>query len=100
MRDSYDQFEAAGVTIAAVSKDDAEDVNEYWNENSIPFACLPDPDSKLGKLYHQQSQMGPLPAVFVISQKGIVLLAHYGDGMKDIPTVETLLQLTRTSSSQ
>jgi peroxiredoxin len=36
--------------------------------------------------------MGPLPAVFVIDRKGIVRLAHYGDGMKDIPPAGEILR--------
>ncbi len=91
MRDNYDKLTSAGAKIVAVSQDDAEDVNEYWKENSIPFVCLPDPESKLKTLYRQQSSMGPLPAVFIIDKNGTIQLAHYGSGMKDIPTIGTLL---------
>jgi len=91
MRSNFDKFNALGATIVAVSQDDAEDVNEYWQENSIPFLCLPDPEGKLKALYHQESKMGPLPALFVIGQAGEIIMAHYGKSMKDIPTAESLL---------
>ena len=93
MRDSYGEFERAGVTVVAVSQDDAEDVNEYWQENRIPFVCIPDPDGKLKGLYHQQSKLGPLPALFVIDREGVIRLAHYGDGMADIPAAAALLEV-------
>ena len=91
MRDNYARFASSGATVIAVAQDDAEDVNEYWKEESIPFLCLPDPDSVLKNLFHQESKMGPLPAVFIIDTKGTIQFAHYGTGMKDIPTVEDLL---------
>lgn len=97
MRSNFDSFNGLGATIVAVSQDDAEDVNEYWKENSIPFLCLPDPEGKLKALYHQESKMGPLPALFVIGKNGNIVLAHYGKSMKDIPTAESLLALIKES---
>ncbi len=91
MRDSYDKVVKAGAVVVAVSQDDTEDVNEYWTENNIPFLCLPDPQGELKSLYNQQSRMGPLPALFIIDSHGQIVLAHYGDGMKDIPSVNELL---------
>ncbi len=96
MRDNHERFTKAGATIVAVSQDDAEDVNEYWSENNIPFVCIPDPDGRLKDLYNQQSKMGPLPAVFVIGTDGALELAHYGEDMKDIPDVDELLKLLET----
>ena len=92
MRSHYEKFRALGASVVAVSQDDADDVNEYWQEHKIPFLCLPDPEGQLKALYHQESRMGPLPAVFIIGQDGNIDLAHYGTGMKDIPTAEFLLQ--------
>ena len=95
MRDSFDQFTKAGVTVAAVSQDDAGDVNAYWEENEIPFICIPDPEGKLKALYNQQSKMGPLPALFIIDRRGMIRMAHYGEDMKDIPPAAELLKLAR-----
>jgi peroxiredoxin len=95
MRDSFTKFKASGVSVVAVSQDDAEDVNEYWNENNIPFVCIPDPEGKIKTLYNQQSKMGPLPAVFLIDKGGMIRMAHYGEDMKDIPTAAELLQLAK-----
>lgn len=95
MRSTYAQFQALGATVVAVSQDDAEDVNEYWQENNIPFLCLPDPEGTLKALYHQKSNMGPLPAVFIIGKSGKIHLAHYGTSMKDIPTADALLKLLK-----
>ena len=78
----------------AVSQDDLEDVNEYWSANDIPFRCIPDPEGKLKAMYDQQDTLlAQLPALFVIDTQGVLKLAHYGDGMKDIPTVQELLRI-------
>ena len=97
MRDNYGAFDEAGIVVVAVSQDDAEDVNAYWQENAIPFVCIPDPDGRLKALFNQQSKMGPLPALFVIDREGIIRLAHYGDGMADIPKSADLLAVARES---
>ncbi len=97
MRDNYNSFVDAGVTVVAVSQDDAEDVNEYFSENSIPFACIPDPEGTLKALYNQQSRMGPLPALFIVDTEGVVRMAHYGDGMKDIPESTELLSVATST---
>ena len=97
MRDNHAAFVAAGIVVVAVSQDDAEDVNAYWEENRIPFVCIPDPDGVLKALYNQQSKMGPLPALFVIDREGILRLAHYGDGMADIPKSAELLAIAERS---
>ncbi len=77
--------------MVAVAKDDLNKVKEYWAEEKIPYLGVPDPSGKIGDLYHQKSKFGLMPAVFVIDRKGVLKMAHYGTGMKDIPTVETLL---------
>ena len=86
----------ADVTVVAISQDDRADVNEYWREHDIPFTCIPDENETLKSMYYQQQPgLAPLPAVFVIDQQGILRLAHYADGMSDIPTAQVLLNAAR-----
>lgn len=90
---NFETFQKANVTVVAVSQDDLEDVNEYWNEHKLPFTCIPDENETLkSKYYQQDSTLAPLPAVFVVDEKGILKLAHYADGMSDIPKAAQLLE--------
>ena len=91
MRDDHEKFTNLGATVAVIVKDDSQKVAGYWKENALPFTGIPDPAGRLGTLYKQQSKFGLMPAVFVIDKDGTIRLAHYGTGMKDIPTVDTLV---------
>ena len=77
--------------MVAVAKDDVKSVQEHWAKEKIPYVGVPDPEGKIGNLYHQRSKLGLMPAVFVIDRQGTLTMAHYGSGMKAIPTVEDIL---------
>ena len=97
MRDEFAAFQKAGVTVVVVVKDSAADVKEYWAKESLPYIGLPDPEGRIGSLYHQESKFGLMPAVFVIDGTGILKMAHYGTGMKDIPSVAEILGRTQST---
>jgi peroxiredoxin len=92
MRYSYSEFQAAGVPVIVVAKDSLEKVKEYWADESIPYLGVPDPEGRIGGLYHQKSKFGLMPAVFVVDRAGVLKMAHYGTSMKDIPTVTEILE--------
>jgi peroxiredoxin Q/BCP len=97
MRDSYSKFQEAGVTVVVVAKDSEKKVKEYWAEESIPYIGVPDPEGRIGSLYHQKSKFGLMPAVFVIDREGVLKMAHYGTSMKDIPTVNEIIERAQTT---
>ena len=74
-----------------VAKDSEKKVKEYWAEESLPYIGVPDPEGRIGDLYHQKSKFGLMPAVFVIDREGVLKMAHYGTSMKDIPTVDEII---------
>ena len=57
----------------------------------MPYIGVPDPEGRIGGLYHQKSKFGLMPAVFVIDGAGVLKMAHYGTSMKDIPTVTDMV---------
>ncbi len=78
--------------MVVVAKDSVKNVQEYWAEESLPYIGVPDPEARIGSLYHQKSKFGLMPAVFVINRDGVLKMAHYGTSMKDIPTVSEILE--------
>jgi peroxiredoxin Q/BCP len=88
MRDDISKFEQAGAKIIVVGRHTPEEMAEYWKENNLPYMGIPDPDTKLGKLYKQQwkaMKLGLMPAMFVIGKNGKISFLHYSSSMKDIP---------------
>jgi peroxiredoxin len=96
MRDNHSQFKEAGVTVVVVAKDSLKNVKEYWADESLPYIGVPDPDGRIGDLYHQKSKFGLMPAVFVIGREGGLKMAHYGTSMKDIPAVSTIIERAKS----
>ena len=91
MRDEYAALQQAGLTVVVVAKDSLDNVKEYWVEESLPYIGVPDPEGRIGSLYHQISKFGLMPAVFIIDTAGTLKMAHYGTSMKDIPTVTDMV---------
>ncbi len=91
MRDEYAALQQAGVTVVVIAKDSLDTVKEYWAEESLPYIGVPDPEGRIGSLYHQKSKFGLMPAVFIVDGSGTLSMAHYGTSMKDIPTVTDIV---------
>ena len=97
MRDRYGDFQERGAEVIAIAPDTLENAQRYFQQNDIPFPCLPDPDRKVFRQYDVKSAMvslGQRPGLFVIDKVGIVRYAHLGWQQWEIPTAdETLDQL-------
>ena len=97
MRDRYGEFEERGAQILAIAPDALENAGRYFQDNEIPFPCLPDPDRKVFRQYDVKSAMvslGQRPGLFIIDKEGVVRYAHLGWQQWEIPSVdETLEQL-------
>jgi len=96
LRDGYEQFTSRGVEVIAVGPNSPLAFEQYWENESIPFIGLPDPDHSVAKMYRQEVnlfKLGRMPLNCVIDAKGYVRFAHYGASMSDIPTNEDLLRV-------
>jgi peroxiredoxin len=96
LRDEYDGFKRRNALILAVGPNSPTAFEQYWENEKIPFAGLPDPDHGVARLYRQQVKLfklGRMPLNCVIDGKGYVRFAHYGASMSDIPTNKELFHV-------
>jgi peroxiredoxin Q/BCP len=96
LRDGYAEFTARNAEILAVGPDSLDKFINYWEENSLPFPGLPDPNKQVSKIYKQEInlfKLGRMPLNAVVDRKGFIRYIHYGASMSDIPDNETLLQV-------
>ena len=97
MRDRYEEFKHRGAEVIAIAPDTLENARRYFQDNDIPFSCLPDPDRHVFRQYDVKSAMvslGQRPGLFILDPAGTVRFAHLGFQQWEIPTVdETLKQL-------
>lgn len=69
---------------------------QYWENESIPFVGLPDPDHGVARMYRQEVnlfKMGRMPLNCVIDKDGYIRFAHYGASMSDIPSDDELFRV-------
>lgn len=79
-----------------IGPEDASKFADYFSENQLPFAGLPDPVNRILKLYGQEIKIfkfGRMPAQILVDKEGIVRFVHYGDSMRDIPSNKEILEL-------
>jgi peroxiredoxin len=97
LRDRHAEFEERGAQVLAIAPDTLENGRRYFQDNAIPFSCLPDPDRQVFRRYDVKSAMvslGQRPGLFIIDEVGVVRYAHLGWQQWEIPSVdETLEQL-------
>jgi peroxiredoxin len=97
LRDRYAEFEERGAQILAIAPNTLENARRYFQDNDIPFPCLPDPDRRVFRQYDVKSaivSLGQRPGLFIIDKDGVVRYAHLGWQQWEIPSVdETLEQL-------
>ncbi len=96
MRDDFEKFRELKVPIAVIVPHDSQRVKSFWEEESLPFIGIPDPEGKLGKLYGQEwnpLKLGRMPALFIVDQQGKIRFAHYGKNMADIPANTEMLNV-------
>jgi peroxiredoxin Q/BCP len=96
LRDGYEQFTSRNAEVVAVGPNSAMAFEQYWENESIPFIGLPDPDHSVARMYRQEVNLfkwGRMPLNCVIDAKGYVRFAHYGSSMSDISTNENLLRV-------
>lgn len=103
MRDDFEKFRERQTAVAAIAPHNSQRVRSFWEEESLPFPGIPDPEGRLGKLYGQQwnlLQLGRMPALFIVDQQGIIAFAHYGKSMADIPDDAGILKVIENLGKQ
>ena len=79
-RDTFAEYEKAGVKILGVSPDDSESHTKFIAKFELPFTLLADVDRKVCELYdvwkeknmYGKKSMGIVRTTFVVDDKGIV----------------------------
>jgi peroxiredoxin len=96
LRQDFAEFGRRKTTILVVGPENAAAFSKYWQENSLPFIGLPDPEHIVLKTYGQQIKLfkfGRMPAQVLIDIKGTARFVHYGQDMTDIPKNSDMLAL-------
>ena len=101
MRDRYSEFTERGAEIVAIAPDTVDAARTFFERESLPFTCLPDPDREVFRMYDVKSAMislGQRPGLFIVDKDGIVRFAHLGFQQWEIPSVDdTLAELDALS---
>ena len=96
LRQDHEQFVARGIAVLVVGPEDAAAFKAYFEQESLPFVGLPDPEHTVLTLYGQEVnlfKLGRMPAQVIVDKAGVARYAHYGHSMADIPENEELLAL-------
>ncbi len=96
MKQDIEKFTDKKAKIVVIAPHETEKVKAYLEKEYIPFAGIPDPDGKIGKLYGQEwnlLKLGRMPALFIIDQKGTIAFAQYANNMADILENGKLLKI-------
>lgn len=96
LRQDYPKFVERETEVVVVGPEGPAEFREYWEEQSLPFTGLPDPDHKVLNRYGQQVnwiKLGRMPAQAIIDRQGMIRYLHYGSSMSDIPTTREMLSI-------
>ncbi len=88
LRQNAERLGDLDVAVLVVGSEDAEAFRKFWEEESMPFKGLPDPEHSVLNLYGQETKilkLGRMPAQMLIDKSGILKFVYYGEAMTDIP---------------
>jgi len=87
--------------VIAIAPDTLDSARSFFERESIPLQCLPDPDREVYRMYDVKSAMislGQRPGQFVVDKDGVVRYAYLGFQQWEIPSVDqTLAELDALS---
>lgn len=90
------EFTARDTVIVTIGPESAAGFKKYFEQNGLTFIGLPDPATKVLKLYGQEVnlfKLGRMPAQMLIDKNGILRYVHYGHSMQDIPENQEIFNL-------
>jgi peroxiredoxin Q/BCP len=96
LRQDLAKFQQRNAVILVVAPESLSAVQQYWQQNNLPFTGLADPEHTVAKRYQQEVnllKLGRMPAVMVIDPRGQVRYSHYGQAMMDIPPNSLVLSV-------
>ena len=99
LRQDYTEFEKRQTRVVVIGPENAEAFKAYFNNHNLPFIGLPDPSTRVLKLYGQEVnlfRLGRMPAQVIVNKEGVIRFVHYGHSMADIPGNSELLELLDT----
>jgi peroxiredoxin Q/BCP len=94
LRQDYPRFIDQGAEILVIGPEDRPAFEAYWEQESLPFVGLPDPQHVILKRFGQQVDLfkfGRMPAQVIVDRRGMARFVHYGHSMSDIPSNEEIL---------
>jgi peroxiredoxin len=103
LRRAHGQFLEQDTVVLVIGPETADKFVEYFKQNDLPFAGLPDPKHRVLKLFGQEVnlfKLGRMPAQVVVDKQGVVRFAHYGQSMSDIPGNKKLLALLKALNAE
>lgn len=99
LRQDYEKFVERQTEIIVVGPENAQAFAAYWQKHNLPFIGVPDPTSRVLKLYGQEVnlfKLGRMPAQVIVDRASIARYVHYGHSMSDIPPNSELLEILDT----
>ena len=96
MKQDIKQFTDRMAQIIVIAPHETGKVKTYWENETIPFVGIPDPDGTIGKRYGQEwnlIKLGRMPALFIIDRTSTVIYTQYANNMADIPENGKLIQV-------
>ena len=94
LRQDYDKYVELDAVILVVGPESREKFRAYWKAENLPYTGIPDPKSRVLRLFGQEInifKLGRMPAQVIVDKQGIARYVHYGNSMQDIPSNEQLL---------
>lgn len=99
MRDRWEDYQASGAEVVAVSVGSVESHKRFANHHNLPQRLLADERSEVARLYNVKSLMGGSQrAVIIIDPTGVI---HYRRTMLPVfrPTDDQLLKAIRSAEA-
>lgn len=89
------EFDAKGVSVAAVSVDEKDDSAAFASEEKIKMPLLSDPGRKIIAAYGvaDKAKEIAVPSAFIIRKDKTIAWRYVGEDMTDRPDARKLLEL-------
>lgn len=109
LNSSYEDIRKTGYDLVSISYDSVEALQKFHGKHNIKFKMLSDQNSKIIKDFGilnesvnpQSSSYGiPNPAIYIVTEEGVIEAILKEDGYKSRPTIEQILQQIRQLKSQ